>query len=107
MQRFGQVIAVKPEKLEDYIYWHQNPWPEVNAMIQACHIQNYSIFHHNGLLFAYFEYDGDDFEADMDKMSQDPKTQQWWELVKPFQDPLPDRAVGAWWSDMKSVYHLD
>lgn len=107
MQRFGQVIAVKPEKLEDYIYWHQNPWPEVNAMIQACHIQNYSIFYHNGLLFAYFEYDGDDFEADMDKMAQDPKTQQWWKLVKPFQNPLPDRAEGSWWSNMKSVYHLE
>lgn len=107
MKRFGQVIAVKPEKLADYVYWHQNPWPEINAMIKDCNIQNYSIYHHNGLLFAYFEYVGEDFEADMQRMADDPKTQAWWALVKPFQNPLPERPQGAWWTDMSEVYHLD
>jgi len=31
----------------------------------------------DGLLFHYFEYVGDDYEADMTKMAAHPKTQQW------------------------------
>ena len=51
-------------------------WPEVLAMIQACNIRNYSIFRHGTQLFAYFEYLGEDFAADMAKMAADPKTRE-------------------------------
>ena len=54
-----------------------------------------------------FEYDGDDFEADMDKMAADPATQRWWDVVKPLMQPLEDRAEGDFWSDMTEIYHLD
>ena len=75
MQRFGQVIRVKPEKLEEYKRYHANVWPEVLDKIRDCNIQNYSIYHKDGFLFAYMEYHGDDFDVDMAKMaarSQDP-----------------------------------
>ena len=62
------MIRVKPEKLAEYIELHANPWPEVVDMIRECNIRNYSIFHKDGWLFAYFEYVGEDFEADMQKM---------------------------------------
>jgi L-rhamnose mutarotase len=78
MKRFGQVIGVKPEHFEAYKRYHAAVWPEVLNMITACNIRNYSIFHKDGLLFAYMEYIGDDFEADMKKMAADPKTQEWW-----------------------------
>ena len=46
------------------------------AQIKACNIQNYSIFMlENHTLFAYFEYIGNDFEADMKRMAADPMTQ--------------------------------
>ena len=64
MRRYGQVIRVKPEFLEKYKELHANPWPEVNQMIRECNIQNYSIYYRNGYLFSYFEYVGEDFEAD-------------------------------------------
>lgn len=107
MQRFGSVIAVKPDKLEDYKYHHAHIWPEINKMIKACNIQNYSIYYKDGLLFSYFEYVGTDYEKDMEKMAEDPKTQEWWDLVKPFQEPLKTRKDGEWWADMEEVYHLD
>ena len=107
MKRYGSVIGVKPEKLQEYKYHHAHAWPEINAMIRECNIRNYSIYHFGDQLFSYFEYVGDDYEADMAKMAADPKTQEWWALVKPFQNPLPERKEGEWWADMEEVYHLD
>jgi len=107
MQRFGSVIAVKPENLAQYKKLHANPWPEINAMIKKCNLQNYSIYYRDGLLFSYYEYTGTDYQADMDKMAADPKTQDWWAICKPLQTPLDNRAEGEWWADMEEVYHLD
>lgn len=107
MIRFGQMIEVKPDRLEEYKRYHANPWPEINHMIKECKIQNYSIYHKGDYLFAYYEYVGEDYEADMGKMAADPKTQEWWNVVKPCQKPLDNRKEGEWWSDMEEVYHLD
>ena len=107
LMRFGQMIKVKPDGLAAYKKWHAKPMPGVNEMIKACHLKNYSIYSRGDYLFAYFEYDGDDFDADMAKMAADPNTQAWWDVVKPLMQPLEDRAEGEFWSDMEEVYHLD
>ncbi|MCC6860407.1 MAG: L-rhamnose mutarotase [Bryobacterales bacterium] len=107
MQRHGQVIRVLPEKLEEYKAYHARVWPEVLEKIQDCRIRNYSIYHKDGFLFAYFEYVGDDFEADMAKMAADPKTQEWWAIMRPLQQPLESRAEGEWWAEMQEVFHTD
>jgi L-rhamnose mutarotase len=107
MKRYGQLIKVKPENLAAYRAYHAKVWPEVLATISACHIHNYSIFHKDGLLFAYFEYRGTDFAADMAKMAADPKTQEWWKVMMPLQEPWPNRAAGEWWAAMDEVFHTD
>ena len=107
MKRFGQVIGVKPEVLSEYIRCHAAVWPEVLQMITACNIRNYSIFHKDGLLFAYFEYIGEDYDADMQKMADDPKTQEWWAIMMPMQVPVQGRAEGEWWASMQEVFHTD
>ena len=107
MKRIGEMIKVKPEGLEAYKYHHAHPRAEVNATIKACHIRNYTIYSRGEYLFATYEYDGEDFEADMAKMAADPATQDWWRLVKPLMQPLMDRKPGEFWSAMEEVYHLD
>jgi len=107
MQRHGQVIKIKPDKLEEYKKYHAEVWPEVLDMIKKCNIRNYSIYHKDGYLFAYFEYYGDNFEKDMEKMAADPVTQKWWAIMKPMQEPLPTRAEGEWWAEMEEVFHMD
>jgi L-rhamnose mutarotase len=106
-KRYGQVIKVKPEELESYKSHHAAVWPEVARMIRDCNIRNYSIYLKDGFLFAYFEYVGRDYDGDMARMAADPKTQEWWALMKPKQDPLPTRAAGEWWADMEEVFHQD
>ena len=107
MMRFGQMIKIKPECLEAYKKHHANPLPGVNEMIKECHLQNYSIYSRGDYLVTYYEYVGDDYEADMAEMAADPVTQQWWDIVKPLMQPLEDRAEGEFWSDMAEIYHLD
>ncbi len=112
VQRYGSVIGVRAEKLEEYKKLHAAVWPGVLKMIKACHIQNYSIYLRKlpdgqYYLFSYFEYTGDDFKADMDKMAADPTTQKWWDLCNPCQKPLEDRKAGEWWASAEEVFHLD
>lgn len=107
MRRYGQVIGIKPERIAEYEGVHKAVWPEVLATIHTCNIRNYSIFRHDTTLFAYFEYVGGGFEADMAKMAADPKTREWWALCKPMQQPLPGRGADEWWSTIEEVFHTD
>ena len=110
MHRHGQVIGVKPEELEKYTEYHAAVWPEILDMIHACNIRNYSIYYKDidgfSLLFAYYEYVGDDYAADMAKMAADPKTQELWDIMMPMQTPVENRAEGEWWAEMEEVFHL-
>lgn len=105
--RYGWVIKVKPEKLDEYKALHANPWPGVNKMIRECNIRNYSIYYRDGYLFSYLEYTGENFEADMKRMAADSVTQEWWTLTDPCQEPVESAGEGIWWADMEEVYHLD
>ena len=107
MRRYGQVIGIRPEHVEEYERLHAAVWPEVLATIQACNIRNYSIFRYGDLLFAYFEYVGDDYAADMAKMAADPKTQEWWSVCGPMQQQVPEAVPGEWWATIPEVFHTD
>ncbi|MEK7408419.1 MAG: L-rhamnose mutarotase [Acidobacteriota bacterium] len=107
MVRYGMVIGLAPEKLEEYKAYHANAWPEVLAMIRQSNIRNYSIYHKDGYLFSYFEYHGDDFGADMARMAANPKTQEWWSIMMPMQRPLATRRPDEWWAEMEELFHLD
>jgi L-rhamnose mutarotase len=112
MKRYGSVIEVREDKIEEYNTLHAAVWPDVLAMIRECNIRNYSIYLRRlpdgkHYLFSYFEYIGTDFQTDMARMAADPTTQKWWDVCKPCHNPLPDRAEGEWWADMQEVFHVD
>ena len=112
MKRYGWIIGLRKDKLDEYKKLHAAVWPEVLDMIKQCHMQNYSIYLRKlpdgkHYLFTYLEYVGKDFEADMAKMAADATTQKWWAVCKPCQQPLPDINEGEWWTDMEEVFHLD
>ena len=107
MKRYGSLIGIKPDKLEAYKAFHAKVWPGVRARISECNIRNYSIYLKDNMLFSYFEYVGDDYDADMAKMAADPTTQDWWVIMKPMQQPIATRKEGEWWADMEEVFHLE
>ncbi|MEW5818077.1 MAG: L-rhamnose mutarotase [Spirochaetota bacterium] len=107
MTRYGQVIRLRPGRYEEYKRYHAEVWPEIKAKITECNIRNYSIFYKDDYLFAYFEYVGSNFDKDMAKMAADPRTQDWWSIMKPMQAPVPTRAEGEWWANMDLAFHMD
>jgi len=110
-RRFGMVIRLRPEKVDEYRRLHAAVWPEVLERISRSNLRNYTIFLRTlggePHLFSCFEYVGDDWEADQRAMAQDEATQRWWKLTEPCQAPLEDRAPGEWWAQMEEVFHHD
>lgn len=112
MKRYGSIIGLRADKLDEYKKLHAAVWPDVLEQIRKSNIRNYSIFLRrlpdgNHYLFSYFEYVGDDFEGDMAAMAADPTTQKWWDVCMPMQIPLENRKEGEWWADMEEVFHQD
>jgi L-rhamnose mutarotase len=103
---FGQLGRLKRDKIDEYCGLHANPWPAVLKTITDCHLQNYSIFLQDDLVFAYFEYVGQDYDADMEKMAQDLVTQQWWTHTKPCFEKFAIDPGSEFYHDMKQIFYL-
>jgi L-rhamnose mutarotase len=105
----GQVIKLRAEAVAEYRRIHEEAWPEVLSALSAANLRNYSIFlkEPENLMFSYWEYEGEDFAADMRAMLAAPRIQDWWNLCAPLQEPLETRAPGEWWARMGEIFHLD
>jgi L-rhamnose mutarotase len=109
MQRVARLIGLKPECVAEYKRWHASIWPELAAHIKSCNISNYTIFlrEPENLLFLYFEYGGDDLEADMRRLAGAEVQQRWQAVMRPMQQPLATRAAGEWMVTLEEVFRLD
>jgi len=112
VMRYGSVIGIKPENIEEYKKLHAAVWPEILDKLRDVNIRNYSIYlaevkKGEWYLFSYFEYTGDDFKADMKKMGDDPNTQRWWKHTDPLQVAVETRKEGEWWHGIEEVFHMD
>ena len=109
MKRMGLVIRLEPSVIAEYKRIHKAVWPEVLKAISDSNIRNYTIFlkEPENLLFAYWEYHGNDFSADMEKMKAVPRMREWWKITDPMQVPLETRKAGEWWARMEDVFHTD
>ena len=109
MKRFGQLIGLRPEVLEEYKRHHAAVWPEILAAIREAGIRNYSIFHFRGQLFAYYEYVGpeSEYEARMRALARAPRMREWWDIMDAAQLPVAGRQPGEWWASLEEVFHTD
>jgi len=47
------------------------------------------------------------YAADMARMAADPKTQEWWKITDPMQEPVPEHGPDQWWTPAREVFHID
>jgi L-rhamnose mutarotase len=106
MKRYGMVVGIRAEKLEEYKRLHSAVWPQIVELLSKAHVRNFSIFHKDELLFGYFEYYGSDLAGDFARMNADPIVKEWYRLTEPCQMPLPPRKEGEWWAQMDEVFHM-
>jgi L-rhamnose mutarotase len=101
---FGQLGRLKRDKIEEYRRLHADAWPGVLKTITECHLQNYSIFLYGDFVFAYFEYTGENYEADMAKMAEDTITQDWWTHTKPCFERYGADPKSEFYCDMEQIF---
>jgi L-rhamnose mutarotase len=98
---------LRPELRDEYLELHRSVWPQVEATITDCGIRNFTIFVKDDVIFGYFEYVGDDYEADQVRMAADPVTQEWWSRTGPCQLPFTDGSDAPNWEPLDEAWHLD
>ncbi len=108
----GSIIGLPGKSLLAYTQFHAAVWPGVLEAIEKANIRNYSIYlgqltPGEYVLFSYFEYIGDDFEADMKLIAADQVTQTWWQYTDPLQIRLPGTPDGDQWKAITEVFHTD
>jgi len=101
------ILRLKPEFEQEYLEYHKAVWPEVLSLLADCNVRNYSIFLRDSLLFAYYEYVGTDYQADMATIAADPKMKEWWVIMEPMQEPVASHKPGEWWVRMDEAFHTD
>lgn len=106
MRRFGQVVKVKEEKYKEYKFLHDNIWPEIVNAIHDANVRNFNIFYRDGYLFKYFEYVGDDFDADMKRLAENPKNIEWLSHTDPCQEAVATAEPGQLWASMDLLIHF-
>lgn len=107
IKRVGMVIKLKPEYIEEYKALHADSNPGVRDLLVKANMRNFSIFLHqlddgNYYEFGYYEYHGDDFEADMAKLAKEDRNIEWLKICDPMQVPL-EGFDG--WAEMEQVYY--
>ena len=104
VRRFGQVIELRPESVEAYKRLHAGP--SVRGLLRQANLRNFAIYlkqfdDGRWFEFAYYEYTGSDFEADMAWLAAHPENQAWLAQCDPMQKPLPGAAS---WADMEEIF---
>ena len=107
MNRYAFVVNVLPEKREEYLELHRAVWPRVEQAMSENGIRNYSIFIIDDTLFGYYEYVGDDYEADMARVQADETSQEWWTHTNPCQVPFGTPPATGIWREMDLAWHMD
>lgn len=105
-RRFGMVVGIKPEKIEQYKQLHADGNPGVRDLLNKYNMHNLSIFlseiDGKWYEFGYYEYTGSDYEGDMNKLAQEPRNIEWLKLCDPMQIPLEGEES---WKIMNQVYY--
>ncbi len=112
VERVGWVIGIRKEAIPEYVRMHANPPPEVVQAHKDAHIRNYTIYlaevePDEYYLFAYLEYTGDDFAADLARLKEKKVMQDWLAITDPTQKPVPLRKPGEWWMRMEPIFRID
>ena len=107
VKRVGMVIKIKPECIEEYKVVHADSNAGVRDLLIKANMCNFSIFLHqlddgNWYEFGYYEYTGDDFEADMARLDKHPRNIEWLKVCDPMQIPLEGYES---WAEMEQVYY--
>ena len=93
--------------IQEYIAYHQRVWPEIKKSITDAGIVNMEIFRFTNRLFMIMEVDETfSFERKAKMDADNPKVQEWEELMWKYQDAIPGAKDGEKWVMMEKIFDL-
>jgi L-rhamnose mutarotase len=106
VMRIGMVIKIDSSRLDEYLTLHADSNPGVRDLLEKYNLRNFSIFmtqldDGNYYEFGYYEYRGNNFEADMAALDAEPGNKEWLKICDPLQIPLKGETS---WKKMKQIY---
>ena len=107
VKRVGMVVKIKKECLKEYKKLHADNNAGVRHLLTKYNLRNLSIFivqlaDGERYEFGYYEYWGDNFESDMEKLDAEPENKKWLELCDPMQEGILLDQQG--WKVMERIY---
>ena len=97
-----------PKLIADYRRYHEKIWPEITQSIKDSGIEDLEIYLLETRLFMIMEVnDNFSFPAKAKKDRNNPKVQEWEELMWKFQQPLPQAKPGEKWLLMERIFKLE
>ncbi len=104
MIRKGFVMSVNPDRHKEYEDRHTPIWPELEAVLKAHGVSNYSIFLHaeTDQLFAYAEIESEEKWA---SIADEAICQKWWQYMGDIMPSNPDNSPVS--TDLIEVFHID
>jgi L-rhamnose mutarotase len=94
--------------IADYKRYHEKIWPEITRSIKDSGIEDLEIYQLGTRLFMVMEVGEQfSFEAKTKSDRENPKVQEWEELMWKFQKPLPSAKPGEKWLLMDRIFKLE
>lgn len=109
MRRYALALDLKndPKLIAEYEAYHQNIWPEIVESIKSTGVEQMEIYRISNRLFMLMEVDDSfSFEAKAKADSENPKVQQWEELMWKYQQALPIAQPGEKWMPLDKIFSL-
>jgi len=95
------------ELIAEYKRYHENIWPEITKSIRDAGIVDLEIYLLDTRLFMIMEVtEKFSFEAKARADRENPKVQEWEELMWKFQKPLPNAKPGEKWLLLERIFKL-
>ena len=104
MIRKAFLMILKPGNQEEYKKRHDPIWPELQQVLRAHGVHNYSIFldHKTDRLFAYAEIESEEL---WQRIAETEVCRRWWTYMKDLMQTNEDHSPEA--TDLDGVFHLD
>jgi L-rhamnose mutarotase len=96
-----------PQLIAEYERYHRKVWPEIIQSLKDSGIEDMEIYVLGTRMLMIMEVSGNfSFEAKAQADRQNPKVQEWEQLMWKFQQALPQAKPGEKWLLMEKVFSL-
>ena len=96
-----------PQLIAEYKKHHEKIWPEITRSIKDAGIEDLEIYLLGTRMFMVMEVNQNfSFKRKAKNDQQNPKVQEWEQLMWSFQQPLPQAKPGEKWVLMDRIFKL-